>query len=77
MRKHTIRAAALLGSALLFGLVLVQAAIGVLTLVLVMPLTWALLHQGVAFLVLAFAIAHWRAMVGPMPLADGRRHLHA
>jgi heme a synthase len=53
---------------LLFCLVLLQAAIGITTLLLHMPLQWALLHQGVALVVLGFAAAHWRGTKGPYPL---------
>lgn len=52
----------------LFHLVLVQAAIGIITLVMVMPLHWALLHQGFALAVLGFAAAHWRGTKGAYPL---------
>lgn len=48
----------------LFHLVLLQAAIGVATLVLDVPLHWALLHQAGALVVLGFAAAHWRATKG-------------
>ena len=41
---------------------LVQAAIGVITLVLQVPLNWGLLHQGGAVVVLGFSIAHWRGV---------------
>jgi len=61
----------------LLGLVLAQALVGIVTLVMEVPLLWALVHQALAFFTLAFAVAHWRAMVGPLPLSDGRRHLHA
>jgi len=63
-------------AAVLFGLVLGQAVIGIVTLVLEVPLFWALLHQGAAFVTLAFAVAHWRAMIGSIPLAGGRAHYH-
>ncbi|MDQ2703605.1 MAG: COX15/CtaA family protein [Pseudomonadota bacterium] len=52
----------------LFHLVLVQAAIGIATLLLHMPLHWALLHQGFALVVLGFAAAHWRGTKGAYPL---------
>jgi cytochrome c oxidase assembly protein subunit 15 len=52
----------------LFHLVLVQAAIGIATLVMQVPLHWALLHQGFALVVLGFAAAHWRATKGAYPL---------
>lgn len=44
-------------------LTLAQAAIGVITLVMQVPLNWGLYHQGGAVVVLGFAIAHWRAVV--------------
>ncbi len=43
----------------LLVLILAQAAIGVITLVLQVPLNWGLYHQGGAVVVLGFAIAHW------------------
>ncbi|MCF3639488.1 COX15/CtaA family protein [Rhizobium sp. TRM95111] len=52
---------------LLFGLVCLQAAIGIMTLVLQMPLSWALAHQGGALVVLGFAVAHWRGFTGEYP----------
>lgn len=52
----------------LFHLVLAQAAIGVATLVLQVPMHWALLHQGFALVVLGFAAAHWRGTRGAYPL---------
>jgi len=53
----------------LFHLMLVQALIGIVTLVMQVPLHWALLHQGFALVVLGFAAAHWRATKGSYPLA--------
>lgn len=52
----------------LLGLVVVQAAIGILTLVLVVPLGWALLHQAFALVVLGFVAAHWRGTKGAYPV---------
>ncbi len=46
----------------LMVLTLTQAAIGVATLVLQVPLNWGLYHQGGALVVLGFAIAHWRGV---------------
>lgn len=43
-------------------LTLAQAAIGVVTLLLQVPLNWGLYHQGGAIVVLGFAIAHWRGV---------------
>ncbi|WP_295808463.1 COX15/CtaA family protein [uncultured Nitratireductor sp.] len=54
-------------------LVLVQAAIGIATLVMVVPIDAALTHQGVAMVLLFFACAHWRATKGPYPLPEAPR----
>ncbi|EUB94971.1 Heme A synthase [Rhizobium sp. CF080] len=54
-------------SVLLFGLVTVQAVIGISTLVMQVPLDLALTHQAAALIVLGFAVAHWRAFVGEYP----------
>jgi len=51
----------------LVGLVLVQAGIGVATLLTQAHMHWALLHQGFAVFVLIFATAHWRATKGAYP----------
>ncbi|MDJ0614627.1 MAG: COX15/CtaA family protein [Rhizobiaceae bacterium] len=48
----------------LLGLGVAQAAIGVITLVLQVPLSWALVHQGGAVVLLGFAVAHWRGTKG-------------
>jgi cytochrome c oxidase assembly protein subunit 15 len=53
---------------LLFLLVSVQAAIGIATLVMVVPLSWAIAHQAFALVVLGFAAAHWRGTKGSYPL---------
>ncbi|MEP9374122.1 COX15/CtaA family protein [Mesorhizobium sp. KR1-2] len=52
----------------LVGLVLVQATIGVATLLTQANMHWALLHQGFALVVLIFATAHWRGTKGAYPL---------
>ncbi|WP_309086568.1 COX15/CtaA family protein [Chelativorans sp.] len=57
---------------LLFLLVCGQAAIGIATLLMVVPLGWALAHQGAALVVLGFATAHWRATRGAYPLGARR-----
>ncbi|WP_048647634.1 COX15/CtaA family protein [Nitratireductor soli] len=49
-------------------LVVLQAAVGIATLLMVVPIGWALLHQGMALVALAFACAHWRATKGGYPL---------
>jgi cytochrome c oxidase assembly protein subunit 15 len=56
---------------LLLGLILGQAAVGVGTLLMQAHMHWALLHQGVAMVVLIFATAHWRAAKGAYPLPEG------
>ena len=53
---------------LLFLLVLIQAAIGISTLVMQVPLHLALTHQAFALIVLGFAAAHWRGAKGSYPL---------
>lgn len=50
-----------------FHLVLVQAAIGIVTLLTQVPIGWALLHQAFALVVLGFAAAHWRGTRGSYP----------
>ncbi len=57
-------------SVVLFVLVTVQAAVGIVTLLLQVPVQWALLHQGLAIVLLAFAVAHWRAFTGSYPLPE-------
>ncbi|MBP2234895.1 cytochrome c oxidase assembly protein subunit 15 [Sinorhizobium kostiense] len=54
-------------SVLLFALVAIQAAIGIMTLVLQVPIGWGVLHQAGALVVLGFAIAHWRGFIGEYP----------
>ncbi len=54
-----------------FHLVLVQAAIGITTLLTVVDIGWALLHQAFALIVLGFAAAHWRATRGSYPAETG------
>ena len=52
----------------LFGLIVVQAVLGVGTLLMQAPIDVALTHQFVAMLVLIFATAHWRGTKGAYPL---------
>jgi heme a synthase len=51
-------------SIVLFLLVCVQAIIGILTLLGAVQFHMALIHQAMAFVVLFFAVAHWRATKG-------------
>jgi cytochrome c oxidase assembly protein subunit 15 len=44
---------------LMVALVLAQGVIGITTLLMFVPVHMALMHQGMGFLLLAFAIAHW------------------
>jgi cytochrome c oxidase assembly protein subunit 15 len=55
----------------LFHLVLLQAIVGIFTLIWQVPLHGALLHQAVALVVLGFAAAHWRGTRGAYPLPEG------
>ena len=50
-----------------FGLVTLQAAIGITTLLMQVPIDVALTHQAMALVVLFFAVAHWRGLVGEYP----------
>ncbi len=52
----------------LFGLVTIQALIGIVVIVTQVPVSWALLHQGWAVVVLGFAVAHWRGFYGAYPM---------
>nr|CAD6418634.1 heme A synthase [Rhizobium sp. Q54] len=54
-------------SVVLLGLIVVQAMIGVATLLMQVHLHTALAHQGMALIVLGFAIAHWRGFLGEYP----------
>ncbi|CDX38581.1 Heme A synthase [Mesorhizobium sp. ORS 3359] len=53
---------------LLFALVVVQASIGIGTLLTQVPLHMALTHQAIALVLLGFATAHWRGTKGAYPL---------
>ena len=55
-------------AAVLLALVLVQASIGITTLLLaegVIPIGWGLMHQAGGLVVLGFAVAHARGLKGP------------
>lgn len=51
-------------------LVFIQASTGIVTLILQVPFSWAILHQAGAVVLLGFAIAHWRATVGSYPVQN-------
>ncbi|MDY8107817.1 COX15/CtaA family protein [Fulvimarina sp. 2208YS6-2-32] len=53
----------------LFATVLAQAMIGIVTLILVVPISWGLLHQFGGVFVLAVAIVHVRGLKGEYPKA--------
>lgn len=53
------------GALIVLFLALTQLAVGVVTLVLQVPLAWALIHQGLAILLLAAQVVYWRALAGP------------
>ena len=57
----------------LLGLTLVQATVGIVTLIMQVPVGWALLHQGTAIVLLGSAVWHWRAVVGTYPIEGGAR----
>ncbi|MEM5473271.1 COX15/CtaA family protein [Hoeflea sp. AS60] len=52
---------------LLFGMVTIQAMIGIVVILTQVPVGWALVHQGWAVVVLGFAVAHWRGFHGAYP----------
>lgn len=64
-------------AALLVLLVCAQATVGIVTLLLVVPIDWALVHQGMALIVLGFAAAHWRGTRGAYPLPPENAPLSA
>jgi cytochrome c oxidase assembly protein subunit 15 len=49
-------------SVILLALVSLQAALGIVTLLLQVPLNWALFHQAVAIILLGYSIIHWRGL---------------
>ncbi|MDO5895161.1 COX15/CtaA family protein [Agrobacterium sp. Azo12] len=51
-------------SVLLFVLILIQAMLGIITLLMHVDIHVALAHQGMALVVLGFATAHWRGFIG-------------
>lgn len=57
----------------LLVLVTLQAAIGIATLLMQVPMDVALTHQAFALVVLGFAAAHWRGTKGAYPMAIGNR----
>lgn len=52
----------------LFGMVTIQALIGIVVILTQVPVSWALAHQGWAVVVLGFAVAHWRGFHGAYPM---------
>lgn len=52
----------------LFHLVLLQAIVGIVTLLTQVHLHTALMHQGLALIVVGFAAAHWQGTKGSYPL---------
>ncbi len=58
---------------MLFGLVTIQAVLGIVVIVEQVPIGWALVHQGWAIVVLGFSVAHWRGFYGAYPTETGIR----
>jgi cytochrome c oxidase assembly protein subunit 15 len=54
----------------IFALISVQALLGIATLLMQVPLGWALAHQFGAVLVLLAVTLHWRALRGPHAVAE-------
>lgn len=57
----------------LFGLVTLQAVIGIVTLLTVVQLHPAITHHALAIILLGFAAAHWRGTKGSYPLPTAIR----
>lgn len=57
-------------ASVLFVLVVIQAVIGIGTLVMHVPMDMALTHQAFALVLLGFAAAHWRGTKGAYPLPE-------
>ncbi|WP_074381645.1 COX15/CtaA family protein [Bartonella doshiae] len=45
-------------------MVVLQALLGIITLLNEVPISWGLIHQSVALAILCFSVAHWRATKG-------------
>lgn len=58
---------------MLFALVAGQAALGITTLLLQVPIGWALFHQAGALVVLSTAVIHARALAGAYPVEQTTR----
>jgi len=56
---------------LFFMLVTLQAALGITTLLMQVPIDLGLAHQAMAIIVLGFAAAHWRGTKGSYPVEEG------
>lgn len=54
-------------SIIILLLVITQAIAGIITLVMQVPLHWALAHQALAVIFLVACVAHWRGLVGSYP----------
>ena len=52
----------------LLGLTVWQAIAGITTLLMQVPVNWALVHQGTAIVLLGAAVWHWRGLKGPYPI---------
>ena len=50
-----------------FAIVCIQASLGIATLLMAVPLDVALTHQGLALVLLGFAVSHWRGFHGEYP----------
>jgi cytochrome c oxidase assembly protein subunit 15 len=57
-------------ASVLFLLVTLQAALGITTLLMQVPIDLGLAHQAMALVVLGFATAHWRGTKGTYPVEE-------
>ena len=54
-------------------IILAQTVLGIITLVMQVPLDWALYHQAGAIILLGFGVANWRALYDAYPSAGENR----
>jgi len=58
---------------ILLLLAVIQAVFGIITLLLAVPIFWGIVHQLFALIVLSYAVTHWIACRGAMPLPAALR----
>ncbi|EJF88857.1 COX15/CtaA family protein [Bartonella tamiae] len=53
-------------------MIIAQAIFGIITLLTEVPISWGLIHQAFALVILCFAVGHWRATKGAYPLPTNK-----